>query len=121
MISSNKQTNQSSQSNISDQSKFKRKLSKKNNFIFENEEKTLENTYKSSFNQENSGINLSSKSRDSDRNKLDNINKNIYGEFSKENFKCIIKDKINFYKKDNGNLKEKLVSLENDLEICNIK
>jgi len=88
------------------------------NFIEINEEKTLENTNKSSLNQESSGINLSSKSRESDKNKKDYTNRNIYGEFRVENFKTIIKEKVNFYKKDNGDLKEKVFSLENDLEIC---
>jgi len=88
------------------------------NFIEINEEKTLENTNKSSLNQESSGINLSSKSRESDKNKKDYANRNIYGEFRVENFKTIIKEKVNFYKKDNGDLKEKVFSLENDLEIC---
>ncbi len=87
------------------------------NFIETNEEKTSENTNKSSSNQESSGIILSSKSRDSDKNKK-NASKNIYGEFRVEDFKTIIKEKVNFYKKDNGDLKEKLFSLENDMEIC---
>ncbi len=118
IISINKQTNQSIQSNVSNQSNSKRILSKnKINFIETNEEKTSENTNKSSSNQESSGIILSSKSRDSDKNKK-NASKNIYGEFRVEDFKTIIKEKVNFYKKDNGDLKEKLFSLENDMEIC---
>lgn len=119
LISLNKQSNQSIQSNISNLSHLNRNISKqKINNIETNEDKTLENTNKTSFCQDSSGINFSSKSRDSDRNIKDNANRNIYGEFRVENFKSIIKEKVNFYKKDNGDLKEKVFTLENDLEIC---
>lgn len=43
----------------------------------------------------------------------------FYGDYSFDHFKTIIKEKVNFYKKDNSHLKEKVFMLENDISLSN--
>lgn len=76
------------------------------------EEKSENNTYRSSDQSLNS---LNLKSRESERVKQSQGTKSVYGDYSTESFRTIIKEKVEFYKKDNSCLKEKAFVIENEM------
>lgn len=96
--------------------KISMKRMKKNLMV--NDEKSSELTIKDSSNYDFSNNNLTTKSRESETYKLSETSKLINREYNSDNFKNFIKEKVNFYKKENSELIEKIFNLEIERNSC---